>query len=38
MREIVDAAYADGTRGIWAKPHIHRGYLGDNIEDPENRL
>ena len=30
MREILDAAYADGTRVICATPHYHPGYFGDN--------
>lgn len=32
MREILDAAYADGTRIICATPHFHLGYFGDNRE------
>lgn len=32
MQEILDAAYADGTRIICATPHFHPGYFGDNRE------
>lgn len=32
MREILDAAYADGTRIICATPHFHPGFFGDNRE------
>lgn len=30
MQEMLDAAYADGTRIICATPHFHLGYFGDN--------
>lgn len=30
MREVLDAAYADGTRIICATPHFHPGFFGDN--------
>lgn len=32
MCEILDAAYADGTRVICATPHFHLGYWGNNAE------
>lgn len=32
MREILDAAYADGTRVVCATPHFHPGFFGDNRE------
>ncbi len=30
MQEILDAAYADGTRTLCATPHFHPGFYGDN--------
>lgn len=32
MQDMLDAAYADGTRIICATPHFHPGYFGDNRE------
>lgn len=32
MQDILDAAYADGTRVICATPHFHLGYYGDNTK------
>lgn len=32
MYEMLDAAYADGTRVICATPHFHPGFWGDNKE------
>lgn len=31
MLDILDAAYADGTRVVCLTPHFHLGYFGDNI-------
>lgn len=30
MQDMLDAAYADGTRLICATPHFHPGYFGEN--------
>lgn len=30
MQQMLDAAYADGTRAICATPHCHPGYYGEN--------
>lgn len=30
MQELVDAAYADGTRVLCLTPHYHPGYFGEN--------
>jgi len=30
MQEILDAAYADGTRALCATPHFHPGFYGNN--------
>ena len=41
MREMLDTAYADGTRTICATPHFHPGYFGDNrnaVEDAFTKL
>lgn len=41
MQELLDEAYADGTRVICATPHFHPGYFGDNrnaIEDAFTKL
>ena len=41
MQELLDAAYADGTRIICATPHFHPGYFGDNrnaVEDAFTEL
>lgn len=41
MQEIIDAAYADGTRTICATKHFHPGYFGDNrnaVEDAFTEL
>lgn len=32
MKQMLDAAYADGTRVICATPHYHPGYFGSNSE------
>lgn len=33
MKEILEEAYADGTRVICATPHFHPGYFGNNTAD-----
>lgn len=33
MKEILRAAYDDGTRIVCATPHFHPGYFGDNAAD-----
>lgn len=35
MYEILDAAYADGSRVICATPHFHPVYFGDNISETQ---
>lgn len=35
MYQMLDAAYAAGTRVLWLTPHYHPGYFGENREKSE---
>lgn len=35
MQQMLDAAYACGTRKLWLTPHYHPGYFGKNREKSE---
>lgn len=35
MWQMMDAAYAAGTRMLWLTPHYHPGYFGENQEKSE---